>query len=64
MPVPASQTVFITGASRGIGAATARAFARTGVRRFILHYNSFKPGAEAVADSLRAQGAECHLIQA
>jgi len=38
------------------------AFAREGVRRFLLHYNSYKPGAEAVSDSLRAEGSECRLI--
>jgi len=34
------QTALITGASRGIGAATARLFAQNGISRLILHYNS------------------------
>lgn len=58
------KTVFITGASRGIGAATAARFAREGVRRFVLHYNSNRSGAEEVAHSVRILGAEAHLIQA
>jgi len=59
-----SKTVFITGASRGIGAATALRFAQQGVRRFILHYNSYQPGAEQAASAVRALGAEVRLIRA
>jgi 3-oxoacyl-[acyl-carrier protein] reductase len=59
-----SKTVFITGASRGIGAATALRFAQAGVRKFILHYNSNQPGAEEAAASVRALGAEAKLIRA
>ena len=40
------RTALITGASRGIGAATAVAFARAGVGRLFLHYNSFHEGAD------------------
>jgi 3-oxoacyl-[acyl-carrier protein] reductase len=58
------RTVFITGASRGIGAATAHAFARAGVRRFLLHYNSHRPGADELAAKLKELGAETHLLQA
>ncbi len=57
-------TVFITGASRGIGAATAQAFAAAGVRRFLLHYNSYSEGAEEVAEGLHGFGATTHLLQA
>lgn len=59
-----SQIVFITGASRGIGAATALRFAQQGVRRLILHYNSYKPGAEQAASAVQALGAEVRLIRA
>lgn len=59
-----SKTVFITGASRGIGAATALRFAQAGVRRFILHYNTNQPGAEEAAAAVRALGAESKLVQA
>lgn len=58
------KTVFITGASRGIGAATAIGFAKSGVRRFILHYGSYQQGAEEAATSVRGLGAEAHLMQA
>lgn len=58
------KTVFITGASRGIGAATALRFAQAGVSRFILHYNSYQPGAEEAARAVRVLGAETHLIRA
>ena len=59
-----SKTVFITGASRGIGAATAKRFAEAGVRRFILHYNSNLTGAEEAATAVRVLGADAHLIRA
>lgn len=54
----------VTGASRGIGAATATALARNGVREILIHYNSHKPGAEATAEAVRAAGAEPRLFQA
>lgn len=48
----------VTGASRGIGAASAIALARAGVSRLILHYNSFRQGAEAVLSEVRSAGAD------
>jgi 3-oxoacyl-[acyl-carrier protein] reductase len=45
------QVVVITGASGGIGAETARAFADEGAR-LILHYNSNRASAEALASEL------------
>ena len=59
-----TKTVFITGASRGIGAATALRFAQAGVQKFILHYNSNQLGAEEAAAAVRALGAEANLIRA
>ncbi len=59
-----SKTVFITGASRGIGFATAKAFAKSGVRRFVLQYNSHREGIETLTDELRKAGAEVHTLQA
>lgn len=58
------KTALITGASRGIGAATAAAFAGSGMRRMILHYNSHRAGAEEVAARLKPLGCECDLLQA
>jgi 3-oxoacyl-[acyl-carrier protein] reductase len=45
------QVVLITGASGGIGAETARAFAGEGAR-LVLHYNSNRAGIEALASEL------------
>lgn len=58
------KTALVTGASRGIGAATAVALARRGVARFVLHYNSHRPGVEGAAAEVRAAGAAVELIQA
>lgn len=58
------KTAFVTGASRGIGAATAVALARRGASRVLLHYNSFREGAEQTLAAVRKAGAEGGLIQA
>jgi 3-oxoacyl-[acyl-carrier protein] reductase len=47
--------VLVTGASRGIGAATARAFAGLG-DRVAVHYGSVRERAEAVAAELAGEG--------
>jgi 3-oxoacyl-[acyl-carrier protein] reductase len=52
------KTALVTGASRGIGAAAAIALARAGVRRLVLHYHSYREGADASLEAVRAAGAE------
>lgn len=54
--------VFITGASSGIGAALARAFAAQGAV-LALHFNSHEPAARALADELAAGGREPKLVR-
>ncbi len=54
----------ITGASRGIGAATAVGLARNGVSRLIIHYNSHRQGAEETLAAVRSAGAGGELMQA
>ncbi len=56
------KTAIITGASRGIGAATALMLAREGASRLVLHYNSNAQGAEALAKECHAHGAAVDLI--
>ena len=50
-----SKTVLVTGASHGIGAATASAFADAGYR-VAVHYNSSAAGAEKTLQSLSGAG--------
>ena len=54
------KTVLITGASTGIGAAAARAFAAAGAR-VVVHYNESREPAEALAAELRRGGCEVLL---
>ena len=60
----AGKTALVTGASRGIGAATAIALARNGISRVVLHYGSYRAGAEEVAGSVRAAGAQADVLGA
>lgn len=50
------QIVFITGASRGIGAATARLFGASGAR-VVINYREDCEGAENVAREIRSKTA-------
>src|SRR6266567_3393294 len=56
------KTALITGASRGIGAATAVALARAGVSEVVIHYGSYREGAEETLAHVRAAGANGELI--
>lgn len=58
------KTALVTGASRGIGAATAVALAKSGAGCVILHYGSYREGAEEVAAAVRAAGAQAELMGA
>jgi NAD(P)-dependent dehydrogenase (short-subunit alcohol dehydrogenase family) len=58
------KTALVTGASRGIGAATAIALARRGVHRVVLQYNSYREGAEQTMAAVREAGAEADAVQA
>jgi 3-oxoacyl-[acyl-carrier protein] reductase len=59
----AGKAVFITGASTGIGAALARAFAAQGAK-LALHYNASAAAAEALAGEIRDAGGTAHLVKA
>ncbi len=55
------KVVLITGASTGIGAAAARAFAKQG-SKLAVHYNASHDAAEAVAADVKALGAPVTLV--
>jgi len=59
----AGKSVLITGASTGIGAALARAFAEQGAK-VGLHYNSSHDAAETLAAEIRDAGGTVELVQA
>lgn len=58
------KTALVTGASRGIGAATAKALAQAGCSRVVIHFHSHSEGALEVLAAIRAAGAEAEAIQA
>jgi len=58
------KSALVTGASRGIGAATAVALARQGVSKFLLQYNSYPDGAAKTCALIRETGGEAVSVQA
>jgi 3-oxoacyl-[acyl-carrier protein] reductase len=58
------RVTLITGASRGIGAATARLFAEAGARAVVVNYHGNRDAAEAVCADCRAHGAEAVAVKA
>lgn len=58
------KTALVTGASRGIGAATAIALARRGVARVLVHYNRHREGALEALGQVRAAGADGEALGA
>src|SRR5215213_11778159 len=56
------KVVLITGASTGIGAATARAFGQNGAKGAI-NYRQSQAEAEQVAEAVRQLGGEALLVQ-
>jgi 3-oxoacyl-[acyl-carrier protein] reductase len=58
------KVAIITGASRGIGAATAILFAKAGVRGIVINYHRDKAAAERVASRCEESGAEVLLVRA
>jgi 3-oxoacyl-[acyl-carrier protein] reductase len=63
IPDLAGKAVLITGASTGIGAALAAAFAAQGAL-VGLHYNSSVEAAQSLAETIRASGGTVELIRA
>jgi NAD(P)-dependent dehydrogenase (short-subunit alcohol dehydrogenase family) len=59
----ADQVVLVTGASRGIGAATALAFARDGAR-VVLSYRSDEAGAQRTLAEIEAAGGQAAALRA
>ncbi len=63
LPELRGKAVLITGASTGIGAALAKAFAAQGAMVGV-HYNSSQAAAESVLEAITTAGGKAHLIKA
>jgi 3-oxoacyl-[acyl-carrier protein] reductase len=58
------QVILITGASRGIGAATAIKFAQAGAEGVVINYHANRDAALSVADAVESAGAKPLVTQA
>src|ERR1035438_1154953 len=58
-----NQTVLVTGASAGIGAAAAHAFGSRGAHAMV-HYNSRREAAEEVVAGIQSAGGSGETVQA
>jgi 3-oxoacyl-[acyl-carrier protein] reductase len=58
------KVTLITGASRGIGAATARLFASAGARAVVVNYHSNREAADAVVADCAARGTDALAVRA
>src|SRR4051812_48577449 len=58
------KTALVTGASRGIGAASAITLAKNGAARVVVHYGAYRQGAEQTAAAVREAGAQVDLLGA
>jgi 3-oxoacyl-[acyl-carrier protein] reductase len=58
------KVAIITGASRGIGAATAVKFAQAGIRALVINYNRDRVAAQRVADECQKLGARAIPLRA
>lgn len=58
------KVALITGASRGIGAATAIKFAKAGMRAIVINYHREKDSAEQVAASCKRFGSDAVTVRA
>lgn len=63
IPDLSQKAVLVTGASTGIGAAVAKAFAAQGAK-VALHYNASAEAANALADDIRSTGGTAELVKA